>query len=172
MRQPFNADTRAQEREETPTTIGGKDFFPVRLSNTTMKTVRSLARKSAPAAKALEAAEQQLNALQMKLASAQGEQPPNPDTIAALQTEISAAEDVVADREDEQQDASSVALFEQLHHLLVDGEKAHPDAEYIAQHLDTRDAGPLMTWLMTDGDEGNSSTSTTPESPPPTATGT
>lgn len=43
MGREFNADRRAEAREQAPVTIGGVTFHPVRMSNSTVKKVRKAA---------------------------------------------------------------------------------------------------------------------------------
>jgi hypothetical protein len=167
-RKPFDADARARQRKDIPTRIGGENFYPVSLTNKVMREIRRQARRAQATERETAATTRAVEGARSKLALAAGKplDELDRDEVLRLQDELASAEAKQSDAEDAQQEAQSEVLFGQLSMLLAteDGDRADP--EFLEEHLDTRDAGPLMTWLMTEpeGDEdgGNAPTGEEP----------
>lgn len=139
----FNADERAQARENASVVIGGKTFHRRRKNWEITRELRELLRRQERAGVRADRARKKIDAL----------------AADAPDSELQALEDEVDDATDD----SDQAAYEIIARLLRDDDDASPDVEHLKAELDVEDAGTLAANLAGGSEpaEGPTQTETT-----------
>lgn len=125
----FNADERAEKREQAPITLGGVTYTRCRKNWTLTRNLRRLLRKQERTSIQQDRLNKQLEDLPLDAPD---------DQLDRIEKEV-----------DEAQDQGDVAAYEIIALLLKDEDDSHPDLDALKDELDVEDAGTLAMVLAT-----------------------